>query len=118
MNDQATPTIPSDALAADDLGAAAEFLFANLCTRARLTPNKSDRDRSGWDFVVDFPLARFAADWRTLLDMAGIRSVGQLTMDDLWEGSRAGLAADMIHPDNVRQMDPAELEGDPKGLLS
>ena len=34
----------------DELGAAAEGLFAYLCPRALLVCNKSDRDRSGWDF--------------------------------------------------------------------
>lgn len=56
----------SDPLSPDDLGEAAETLFRHLCARARLVCNKSDRDRSGWDFVVDFPLA--AAERDTLLD--------------------------------------------------
>src|SRR3546814_12943063 len=40
----------------DELGAAAEGLFIYLCPRALIVCNKSDRDRSGWDFVVDLPM--------------------------------------------------------------
>lgn len=43
-------------LTSDELGDAGETLFANLCVRAGLTCNKSSRDRTGWDFVVEFPL--------------------------------------------------------------
>lgn len=43
-------------LTSDELGEAGETLFANLCVRAGLTCNKSNRDRTGWDFVVEFPL--------------------------------------------------------------
>lgn len=43
-------------LAADELGDAGEDLFQSLCSRARLTCNKSNRDRTGWDFRVEFPL--------------------------------------------------------------
>ncbi len=39
---------------ADDLGETGETLFANLCARAGLDCNGSDRDRTGWDFTVEF----------------------------------------------------------------
>lgn len=62
MNDHASEFDQDDPLPPDDLGAAAESLFQNLCDRARLTCNKSDRDRAGWDFIVDFaPAATGAA---------------------------------------------------------
>lgn len=44
-------------LTSDELGEAGETLFANLCVRAGFTCNKSNRDRTGWDFVVEFPMA-------------------------------------------------------------
>lgn len=44
-------------LTPDELGEAGETLFANLCVRAGFTCNKSNRDRTGWDFVVEFPMA-------------------------------------------------------------
>ena len=47
----------SRVLTADELGEAGETLFAHLCALAGLTCNKSQRDRTGWDFVVEFPLA-------------------------------------------------------------
>ena len=43
-------------LAPDDLGEAGERLFAGLCSRVPLVCNKSERDRTGWDFVVEFPM--------------------------------------------------------------
>lgn len=51
-------------LPSDELGAAAEGLFTYLCPRAFLVCNKSDRDRSGWDFVVDLPLPDGLLDQR------------------------------------------------------
>ena len=44
------------ALPADDLGQTSEDLFRSLCSQSRLTCNKSERDRAGWDFVVDLPV--------------------------------------------------------------
>ena len=47
----------SQELTSDELGEAGETLFAHLCVRAGLTCNKSNRDRTGWDFVVEFPMS-------------------------------------------------------------
>ena len=44
-------------LTSDELGDLAENLFAKLCAQAKLICNKAGRDRAGWDFRVDFPLA-------------------------------------------------------------
>ncbi|WP_152035595.1 hypothetical protein [Paraburkholderia caledonica] len=38
----------------DDLGAKGEQRFGELCADAGLFCNKADRDRAGWDFVVNF----------------------------------------------------------------
>jgi hypothetical protein len=43
-------------LTSDFLGAAGEAMFARLCAQASLVCNKSDRDRTGWDFIVEFPM--------------------------------------------------------------
>jgi hypothetical protein len=43
-------------LTSDELGEAGETAFKNLCSRAKLVCNKSDRDVTGWDFVVEFPM--------------------------------------------------------------
>lgn len=37
-----------------ELGDVGEDLFQHLCSRARLTCNKSQRDRHGWDFRIEF----------------------------------------------------------------
>jgi hypothetical protein len=39
----------------DELGDKGEQRFAELCVDAGLICNKSGRDRSGWDFIVEFP---------------------------------------------------------------
>lgn len=41
----------------DELGAKGQFRFQELCTDAKLIPNEAGRDRTGWDFIVEFPLA-------------------------------------------------------------
>lgn len=50
-----------NALPADELGQTGEDLFRRLCSQSRLTCNKSERDRAGWDFVVDLPVGDAAA---------------------------------------------------------
>lgn len=39
----------------DQLGAKGEARFRELCEDAQLVCNKSERDRTGWDFIVEFP---------------------------------------------------------------
>ena len=39
----------------DELGEKGESHFKEICADAGLICNKSDRDRSGWDFIVEFP---------------------------------------------------------------
>jgi hypothetical protein len=41
----------------DELGVVGENMFRTLCGQARLVCNKSDRDVTGWDFIVEFPMA-------------------------------------------------------------
>jgi hypothetical protein len=52
-------------LSPDDLGQTGEDLFARLCSQSGLICNKSNRDRAGWDFVVDIPAV---ADGASSLD--------------------------------------------------
>ncbi|NEX91525.1 hypothetical protein [Caulobacter sp. 17J65-9] len=42
-------------LNSDALGKKGEQRFAELCVDAELVPNKADWDRTGWDYVVDWP---------------------------------------------------------------
>lgn len=42
-------------LNSDELGAVGESRFEDHCKTSGLIPNKSDRDRTGWDFVVEWP---------------------------------------------------------------
>jgi len=44
------------ALTSDELGAVGEQEFGRLCAQAKLVCNKSERDRTGWDFIVEFPM--------------------------------------------------------------
>lgn len=38
----------------DELGAKGEVRFEEICADAEITCNKSSRDRTGWDFIVEF----------------------------------------------------------------
>ena len=49
-------------LTADELGEAGELQFADLAARAKLFANKSQRDRTGWDYVVEFPMPEAGPD--------------------------------------------------------
>jgi len=42
-------------LTSDELGEKGESRFREICADAQLICNKSDRDRTGWDFIVEFP---------------------------------------------------------------
>lgn len=42
-------------LNSDELGGKGEAKFEELCYDARLIPNKSTRDRTGWDYIVEWP---------------------------------------------------------------
>lgn len=42
-------------LTSDELGEKGESRFKEICADAHLICNKSDRDRTGWDFLVEFP---------------------------------------------------------------
>jgi hypothetical protein len=44
-------------LNSDELGEKGELRFAELCISARLVCNRVQRDRTGWDFVVEFPFS-------------------------------------------------------------
>lgn len=48
--------MPLPPLNPDDLGHLAEEEFRTLCARGQLVCNKSERDRTGWDFLVEFPM--------------------------------------------------------------
>src|SRR5580704_3796132 len=40
---------------ADDLGEKGQSRFQEICADCGLTANKSTRDRTGWDYIVEFP---------------------------------------------------------------
>jgi hypothetical protein len=43
-------------LSAERLGLAGESKFTNMCDLADLMCNKSNRDETGWDFLIEFPM--------------------------------------------------------------
>lgn len=45
----------SRSLTSEELGAHGEAIFPTLCTSSKLVVNKSDRDKTGWDYRVEFP---------------------------------------------------------------
>ena len=44
-------------LNADELGEKGQSRFQEICADAKLVCNKSYRDRTGWDFIVEFPFS-------------------------------------------------------------
>ena len=70
-------------LDADGLGAAGESAFEYLCTRAELACNRSLRDRTGWDFIVEFPFetARRRADRTKATPQSGSLALAQPSLD-------------------------------------
>src|SRR4029077_7573702 len=54
-------------LNADELGEKGQARFKEICADAGLVCNKSDRDRTGWDFIVEFPF-EIASDVSTPLE--------------------------------------------------
>jgi hypothetical protein len=44
-------------LNSDELGEKGEKRFAELCADAKLICNRASRDRTGWDFIVEFPFS-------------------------------------------------------------
>lgn len=48
-------------LTSDELGEKGESRFKEMCADAKLICNKSDRDRTGWDFLVEFPFVSQAS---------------------------------------------------------
>jgi len=42
-------------LNSDELGTVGETRFEDHCKTSNLIPNKSDRDRTGWDFIIEWP---------------------------------------------------------------
>jgi len=40
---------------ADSQGEMGQAEFQKICAAVGLTCNKSDRDRTGWDFIIEFP---------------------------------------------------------------
>src|SRR3954452_23232387 len=47
-------------LDSDPVGRMGELCFETLCVRAKLIPNRSSWDRTGWDYLVGFPFAQDA----------------------------------------------------------
>mgnify|MGYP003630683174 CR=1 FL=1 len=53
-------------LNSDELGEKGESRFKEICADASLVCNKSDRDRTGWDFIVEFPFDHVSPDFSSL----------------------------------------------------
>lgn len=68
----------------DSLGEIGETTFSNICARANLVCNKSSRDRTGWDFSVEFPMI---ADSETRLDARKAPLSCLVQVKALWEGN-------------------------------
>lgn len=52
--------MPKRPLTSDELGEHGDAIFRTLCTKSGLVANKSERDRTGWDYRVEFPNSRLS----------------------------------------------------------
>ncbi len=72
-------------LNSDLLGEKGENRFRELCADAALTCNKSSRDRTGWDFIVEFPFEP-TADFVTL-DQRSVPVSCHVQLKTIWHSS-------------------------------
>lgn len=49
-----------------ELGEIGQARFKEICADAKLICNQADRDRSGWDFIVEFPFQDIPSHSSTL----------------------------------------------------
>lgn len=71
-------------LNSDELGEKGESRFKELCADAGLICNKADRDRAGWDFIVEFP---FQPQGKGALDSRPSPISCHVQVKTLWESS-------------------------------
>jgi len=74
--------VTTNPLNPDELGEKGERRFAELCADARLTCNRAERDRVGWDFVVTWPF-----DHSAPLDSRPAPFTCQVQLKTVWEGN-------------------------------
>jgi hypothetical protein len=76
---------PVRSLNSDELGEKGESRFQEICADAKLTCNKSTRDRTGWDFLIEFPFEPPIGD-RTL-DKRRSATSCHLQLKTIWADS-------------------------------
>lgn len=81
----------------DSLGVAGEDAFRSLCSRAKLIPTKTDVDRCGWDFRVEWRTTKNAP----ITDSSPPRRAALIQVKSVFAGSdrfavRMGAANDLV----------------------
>lgn len=104
MTKDHTPS-PTALLTSDELGDLGESTFRLLCSRAPLITNTADRDRAGWDFIVQAPAENVPAK---SLDDRTVLWTSYVQVKAAWKGRRARVrlslsAAEML----AKQTEPA-----------
>ena len=72
-------------LNSDELGEKGEAVFRSLCADVKLVCNKAERDRTGWDFIVEFPFER-TREGRTL-DARSAPLSCHIQQKTVWKGN-------------------------------
>ena len=76
-------------LNSDELGDKGENRFREICADAKLICNSSGRDRTGWDFFVEFPFE--AANEKQTLDKRISPISCHIQLKTKWPQSKPGL---------------------------
>ncbi|EIM25226.1 hypothetical protein [Microvirga lotononidis] len=77
----------SDQLDSDQLGEKGENRFREMCADAKLVCNASNRDRTGWDFIVEFPFSK--PEGQHTLDKRSTPISCHIQMKTMWETSES-----------------------------
>jgi hypothetical protein len=72
-------------LNSDALGVKGELAFSSLCNDAQLICNRSDRDRTGWDFIIEFQFT--SSSDCTTLDMRKAPISCHFQQKTMWDSS-------------------------------
>lgn len=71
-------------LDSDQLGKKGEARFTEICSDARLTCNPSTYDRTGWDFIVEFP---YLDEQQSTLDKRRSPISCHIQLKTMWESN-------------------------------
>jgi hypothetical protein len=91
----------------DELGAKGESRFRELCADAQLICNPSERDRAGWDFIVEFPFEP-TAESNLTLDKRGPPISCHVQVKTIWATDRCSFSMRLSSAERLaKELKPA-----------